>query len=406
MTKRKIGQSEFVALMASLISIAGLAIDALLPALDVIGLSVGLNDSIKNQQLIIIIFLGLGIGPLIFGPISDSLGRKPTVYMGFALFLFASFICINAPSINVMLFGRLLQGIALSAPRTISVAIIRDKYKGDFMARIMSFVSVVFTIVPMLAPAFGKWILDSYNWQSIFYAQMIIAVIISIWFWRRQPETLNIKSRIPFSSQKIIYDLLELFKFKRTFGYTIISGFILGSFLVYLSCAQQIFQEQYALKDEFPMIFAVLTIAITATLFLNGTLVVKFGMEKLVSVSLFVFFGVSTTYIILYFNGSNPSAITLFTFLSLQFFSIGFLFGNLSALAMEPIGHIAGIGAAITGFISTLLSVSVSIFIGKYITSSVLPLFVGFSICSLISIVIVFLLKIKNLTPPFFTSKL
>lgn len=393
MFKKNIKQLEFVALMASLMSIVALAIDAVLPALDIIGQSVGVTDPIETQQLIIMIFLGLGIGPLIFGPISDSLGRKPIVFMGFALFIAASFICIYAKSFEVMIAGRVLQGIALSAPRTISIAMVRDTYSGDFMARIMSFITVVFLLVPIIAPALGKWILDAYNWQAIFYVQLLFTVLVGLWFWKRQPETLSEANKIPFNSNIFKDGFLELIKYKRTLGLTLISGFIVGSFLVYLSTAQQIFQNQYNLKDEFPYIFAGLAISIGTATFLNGTLVLRYGMEKIITTSLIAFSVVSLLYVALFYDTENPSVEVLLLFFAMQFFAIGFLFGNLRALAMQPIGHIAGIGAAITGFISTLMSVPISTYIGKFVTNSALPIFIGFSICSLLSIVILYYLK-------------
>jgi len=395
MFKKSIPQLEFVALMASLMSIVALAIDAVLPALDIIGLSVGVTNLIDTQQLIIMIFLGLGIGPLIFGPISDSLGRKPIVYIGFALFIMASFICIYAKNFEVMILGRVLQGMALSAPRTISIAMVRDTYSGDFMARIMSFITVVFLLVPIIAPALGKWILDAYNWQAIFYVQLIFTVVVGLWFWKRQPETLSEKNKIPFNSNIFKDGFLELIKYKRTIGLTLISGFIVGSFLVYLSTAQQIFQNQYDLKDEFPYIFAGLAISIGTATFLNGTLVLRYGMEKIITISLVAFSVISISYVALFYGSENPSIVILVLYFGMQFFAIGFLFGNLRALAMQPIGHIAGIGAAITGFLSTLMSVPISTYIGKFVTTTALPIFIGFSICSVLSMAILFYLKIK-----------
>ncbi|MHA7057430.1 multidrug effflux MFS transporter [Aquimarina sp. M1] len=391
--KKKFAQLEFIVLMASLMSIVALAIDALLPALDIIGINIGTTELADNQLLITMIFLGLGIGPLIFGPVSDSIGRKPVVYMGFALFIIASFMCINATSLTVMIAGRIVQGIGLSAPRTIAIAMIRDIYSGDHMARIMSFITVVFILVPIIAPALGKFILDHYNWQAIFYIQLIFSLLVSFWFWKRQKETLEVSKRIQFSSHIFVDGIKELIKYKTTIGYTLISGFIVGSFLVYLSSSQQIFEQQYQLKEEFPYIFALLAISIGTATFLNGTLVLKYGMEKLVSISLYAFFGVSLLYIILFNNSANPNVAILLIFFGLQFFSIGFLFGNLRALAMEPVGHIAGIAAAITGFISTLMAVPISTFIGRYVTDTAIPLFLGFLICATISIGILFYLK-------------
>jgi len=386
-------QFEFVALMASLMSVVALAIDALLPALDIIGISIGTVDIVDNQLLITMIFLGLGFGPLVFGPLSDSLGRKPVVYMGFALFILASFICVNSTSLEMMVAGRILQGIGLSAPRTMSIAIIRDMYSGDYMARIMSFVTVVFILVPVIAPALGKFVLDYYNWHGIFYIQVLISILVSWWFWKRQPETLSIQNKKRFSKTGFIGEFKELIKYKRTIGFTIIAGFITGSFMVYLSSSQQIFQNQYNLKEEFPFIFAGLAISIGSAVLLNGILVIKYGMEKLITTALVSFFVVSATYIALFYNTPNPDVRILLLFFALQFFSIGFLFGNLRAMAMEPVGHIAGIAAAITGFISTIMAVPISIFIGRFISGTALPLFIGFSICAALSIGLLIYLK-------------
>ena len=393
MQKNKPSQLEFIALMASLMSIVALAIDALLPALNFIGFSIGTSDSTDHQLLITMIFLGIGIGPLLFGPISDSLGRKPIVFAGFLVFIVASIICVFATSLEVMIIGRILQGIGLSAPRTISIAMVRDTFSGNYMARIMSFISVVFILVPIVAPAMGQFVLNHYNWQAIFYIQLIFSVLISFWFWKRQPETLPKSKRVKFTSHIFVNGLKEISKAKSTIVFTIISGFITGSFMVYLSTSQHIFQEQYMMKDEFPYIFAGLAIAIGTSTFLNGTLVLKYGMEKLVTIALSSFFTFSLLYVILFYNTPNPSIGVLLAFFFIQFSSIGFLFGNLRALAMQPIGHIAGIGAAITGFISTMMAVPISTLIGSFAVERALPLFIGFSICGFCSILMLLYIK-------------
>jgi DHA1 family bicyclomycin/chloramphenicol resistance-like MFS transporter len=391
--KPKSSSLEFVALMASLMSVVALAIDAILPALDVIGVSIGTQSLLDNQLLITMIFVGLGLGPLIFGPLSDNMGRKPIVYMGFVTFIIASFICVFSQSLEFMILGRILQGIGLSAPRTIAIAIIRDKYNGDYMARIMSFVTLVFLLVPIVAPALGKLILDTYDWQGIFYVQILISVIVSIWFWKRQPETLKPENTIGLSPHIFIDGFKQVFKQRETMGYTVISGFIVGAFLVYLSSSQQIFQEQYHLKEEFPYIFAGLAIAMGGSIYLNGMVVVRFGMEKLINIALAGFFLISLLYVVLFYGGDNPPVEILMLFFALQFFCIGFLFGNLRSLAMVPLGHIAGIAAAITGFISTMMSVPIATYIGSFISDTALPIFIGFTICTLLSLGILLFLK-------------
>jgi len=320
--------------------------------------------------------------------------------MGFGLFIIASIICVSATSLEMMVFGRILQGIGLSAPRTISIAMVRDTFSGDYMARIMSFITVVFILVPIVAPTMGKFVLDHYNWKAIFYVQLIFSLIVSLWFWQRQPETLVKARRIKFTSQIFVNGLKEILKSKVAVGFTLISGFITGSFMVYLSTAQQVFQNQYNLKEQFPYIFSGLAIAIGAATFLNGTMVVKFGMLKMVTTSLVTFFCVPLLYIILFHNTTNPSIYILLIFFGLQFFSIGFLFGNLRALAMQPIGHIAGIGAAITGFISTMMAVPISIFIGIFVVDSTLPLFIGFLICGASASIILLYLRLTLKTEP------
>ena len=187
--------------------------------------------------------------------------------------------------------------------------------------------------------------------------------------------------------------------YKTTVGYTLISGFIVGSFLVYLSTSQQIFEQQYQLKEEFPYIFGLLAISIGTAIFLNGNLVLKYGMERLITIALVAFSGISLLYIVLFYNSSNPNVVVLLLFFGMQFFAIGFLFGNLRAIAMEPIGHIAGIGAAITGFVSTIMAVPISIYIGRFVLSSALPLFIGFLVCAVLSLGILVYVKVSKRKP-------
>lgn len=386
---------EFVALMASLMSLVALSIDALLPALPEIGAAVGVVNPNDNQLLITMIFLGLGFGQLIFGPLSDSFGRKPIVYIGFAVFFIASIICITTKSLEVMIIGRIFQGIGLSSPRSLTLSMIRDSYSGDYMAKIISIVVMFFILVPVIAPTLGQFIIHLFNWESIFYFNLIFGVIIMIWFWKRQPETLPKEKRIKFSSHLFIDGAKEFFKYKDAVAFTFVSGFITGSFMVYLSTSQQIFQEQYNLADMFPYIFASLAISVGLATFLNSRLVVKYGMLKIAYTSCIAYAAVSVMYVILFWSGQNPSILVLLSFFALQFFAVGFLFGNLRALAMQPLGHIAGIGAAINGFISTVMAVPIANYIGSFVKTSVLPLFIGFSIFGLLSLLTFIILKRK-----------
>ncbi len=386
---------EFVALMASLMSIVALSIDALLPALPKIGTSLGVFDANKHQLLITMIFLGLGFGQLIFGPLSDSFGRKPIVYFGFILFIIASIICVTTTSFEMMIIGRVLQGVGLSSPRSLSISMIRDEFNGDHMAKILSIVVMFFILVPVIAPTLGQFLLNFFNWESIFYVNLIFGVIIMIWFWIRQPETLCQEKRIKFTSHLFIDGIKEFFKHKEAVAYTLVSGFITGSFMVYLSTSQQIFQVQYNLADLFPYIFASLAISVGLATYLNSKFVVKFGMFRMAYVSIIAYAFISILYVVLFWSGINPNITVLLSFFALQFFAVGFLFGNLRALAMQPLGHIAGTGAAINGFISTVMAVPIANYIGGFVSDSVLPLFMGFSLFGILSLVVFIALKSK-----------
>ena len=386
MRNQRRSQVEFIVLMAALMSIVALSIDAVLPALPDIGNFLSVKDASDNPKLITSIFLGLGVGQLIFGPLSDSFGRKPIVYIGFVVFIIASIICVTTKSFEMMLFGRILQGVGLASPRTMCIAMVRDSYSGDYMAKVLSFVVMIFILIPVIAPSLGQFLMNHYHWHSIFIFNLGFGVLVMLWFWIRQPETLKPQYKISYRLSIFKTGTIAFFRIKPAVIYTILSGLITGSFMVYLSTSQRIFEQQYNMKEEFPLIFASLAISVGLSTFMNSQLVVKFGMRRIVHFAMLSFVLISLVFIILFSSGNNPSIEVLLGFFALQFFTIGFLFGNLRALAMEPMGHIAGIGSALNGFISTVMAVPIANYIGKFVIDSVTPLFVGFLICGLVSI--------------------
>ena len=393
MQNQKRSQLEFVVLMAALMSIVALSIDAVLPALPKIGDYLSSVNETENQKLITTIFLGLGFGQLIFGPLSDSFGRKPMVYAGFVVFIIASIICITTRNFEMMLFGRVLQGIGLSSPRTMSIAIVRDSYSGDHMAKILSVVTMTFILVPVIAPMLGQFLLNHFDWQSIFNVNLVFGSLVIFWFWKRQPETLHEEYRKTFRLSIFKSGTITFLRIKPAVIYTLLSGLITGSFMVYLSTSQQIFQVQYNLGEYFPYIFASLAVTIGLSTFLNSAIVMRFGMWNLVNIALIAFVLISLVYVIIFWSGVNPPIEILIVFLMLQFASVAFLFGNYRALAMQPMGHIAGIGSALNGFISTIMAVPIANYIGSFIKTSVLPLFMGFFITGIIALILFYSVK-------------
>jgi len=380
---------EFVALMAMMMALVALSTDAMLPALRTIGEDLAVERENSVQLIVSFLFLGLAVGQIAYGPVSDSVGRKPAIYAGYALFIAGCLLSIFATNFSVMLAGRLLQGVGVAGPRSITLALVRDQYEGRAMARVMSFVMMVFILVPVIAPTFGQAILLIASWRAIFGALLALALLTVIWFALRQPETLTAKRRIPFSIRRIWKAIVEIFNHRIAFGYTLAAGLVTGAFMGYLNSAQQIFQEQYGLGTKFPLYFAVIALALGGASFTNGRLVMRYGMRMLSTWSVLALVTLSIAFSLFAFIvGGQPSLAFFMVYLMASFFCVGILFGNLNALAMEPLGHIAGVGAAVVGSLSTFIAVPIGTVIGQGYNGTVLPLVGGFAILSLLSMLV------------------
>ena len=357
---------EFIPLIALLMSLVALSVDAMLPALPAIGQDLGAPRPNDVQLVVTSLFLGLGLGQMLFGPLSDRIGRKPAIFAGLLLFMAGCLVSIFASTFETMIAGRVLQGIGVAGPRIVTVALVRDQYEGPRMARLMSFTMAVFILVPTIAPALGQGILWLGGWRAIFTTFFAIAAVAFAWFALRQPETLPDARRRPFSPRAIGRAVLEVVRIRAAFGHTVATGFVFAPFVAYLSSAQQIFQEAYRTGALFPLYFGVLALAIGGAALVNGRLVMKYGMRRLSNaaagcitlVSLVAWAGAFA------FDGLPP--LWLFMgYLMAVFLCIGLVFGNLNALAMEPLGHVAGVGAAVVASLSTLVSVPLGGFIGQ-----------------------------------------
>ena len=370
--------------MALLISLVALSIDAMLPALPEIGRDLGVQRSNDNQLIISVLFLGLAAGQMIYGPLSDSTGRKPAIYLGLVLFIAGCLLSIFATSFSAMLAGRFLQGIGAGGPRIVIVALVRDCYEGRAMARIMSFVMAVFILVPALAPALGQAILLVAHWRAIFVSFLVLAVTGFAWFALRQPETLTPDRRKPFSPRGIGLAVVETCTNRIAFGYTIAAGLIFGAFIGYLASAQQIFQELYGLGRLFPLYFAVLALSIGSASYVNARLVMRLGMRFLSDRALLVLCGLSVAFFVATaVLSGQPPLWALMAYLMIAFFCIGILFGNFNSLAMQSVGHIAGVAAAVVGSLTTFISLALGTAIGQGYNGTVLPLVGGFALLGL-----------------------
>jgi len=369
--------------MATLTALAAMSIDMVLPALPSIGASLGVEHPNDNQLVVSLLFLGFGVGQLFYGPLSDSVGRKPAAFAGLTLFSAGCVLALTSRSFPMMLAGRFLQGIGVAGPRTITLALVRDRFEGREMARVMSLITVVFILVPVVAPAIGQTVLAVSGWRAIFGVYLATGLVATIWFALRQEETLPSERRIPLALGRIAAATREVVGHRQSIGYTVASGLIFGALLGYLSSAQQILQQQYALGPRFPLFFAMVAIAIGAASFANASLVIRYGMRMLANLSLRGIFLVSVVFAAFAATSSgHPPLWWLMAYLMTSFFGIGLLFGNLNALAMQPLGHIAGTGAAIVGATSMLISLVLGTWIGQSYNGTVLPLVIGFAALS------------------------
>ncbi len=357
---------EFIPLVALLMSLVALAIDAMLPALPRIGRDLGAPRPNDVQYVVTALFLGLGIGQVFFGPLSDRIGRKLAIYAGLGVFMAGCVVSVLAPTFEAMIAGRVLQGIGVAAPRIVTVALVRDQYEGRPMARIMSFVMAVFILVPAIAPALGLAVLRTAGWRAIFVTIFLIGAVAFAWLALRQPETLPAARRRPLSPRAIGRAVREILGIRAAVGYTVATGFAFSPFVAYLSSAPQIFEDGYAVGDLFPLWFAVLALAIGLASIVNSRLVMRYGMRRLSSVSSGAIALVSAAawFGLFPFDGLPPFWLFMAYFLFV-FVCIGLLFGNLNALAMEPLGHLAGVGASVIASLATLISVPLGGVVGQ-----------------------------------------
>ncbi len=380
---------EFITLMAMMMSLVALSIDAVLPALPVIGEDLGVANANDVQLVVVLIFLGMALGQLIYGPLSDSIGRKPAISIGMGIFVIGSLCSVTASNFEMMLLGRLLEGLGLGAPRVVCIALIRDLYKGHTMAQVMSFIMTIFILVPMIAPLMGQGILWLADWHGIFVVVLSVGLVTLAWFNWRLPETLPPERRRPYAFATIFEALKEIITNRVSVGYTLMSGLVSGAFLAYLSSIQQVLGQLYGLGDLFPPVFAVLALFIGSASFVNARMVKRFGMRTIARRSLLVSVCLAVGYLgFAFFLGGQPPLWSLLAYFAVTLFCTGLLFGNMNAIAMEPLGHIAGIGAAMVGSVSTLISVPLGIAIGRSYDGTVIPLVAGFGLVGMLSLAV------------------
>jgi DHA1 family bicyclomycin/chloramphenicol resistance-like MFS transporter len=389
--------AEFILLIALLSSLVALSLDAMLPAFNAIADDLSITDTRHTQWIITAIIIGMAFGQLFFGPLADAYGRKGAILSGISLFCLGALLSMFAESFEALLIGRFIQGIGVSGPRIATMALVRDKFVGNAMAKVMSLVMVAFILVPMLAPLVGQAILLAFSWRAIFGLFVLLALIAGLWLAIRQPETLPIENRRPMRLKSVLAGIGLVFSQPRTLGFSVASGVVFGGLLAYVGSAQAIFDGVYQLGEKFPFFFAALALGIGSASFVNGKIVMRFGALKLSIMALIGKILLALLLVLLaFFQDGSPQLWQFMLFGFLLMFCVGILFGNLNSLAMVPLGRLAGVGAAVVGTVQNIVSVFVSVIIGWFFNGTVLPIVAGFFVSAILALVLVLSVQHKS----------
>jgi DHA1 family bicyclomycin/chloramphenicol resistance-like MFS transporter len=367
------GFIEFVTVVASLLALNALAIDIMLPALQEIGAALGVANPNDRQTILSSYLVSFGLGQLLIGPISDRFGRRRVLLSGLALYVLAAVLCAAAPTFELLLVARVLQGLASAAPRVITASIVRDCYSGRRMASVMSLAMMVFMAVPILAPGIGQLVILFAPWRAIFAFLAIYGVVMMIWTGLRLPETLPAERRRSAAPRQILAAFREVLGTRQSVGYALSGGLMFGAIFGFLVSAQQVFTEIFDLGVWFPVAFAGVALAMSMSSFLNARLVGRFGMRKLSHGAVALFTALSAILVVL----GLADAVTFPRFMALlggAMFLVGMIFSNFNSLAMEPQGHIAGTASSLFGSITTVVAAIIGYFVGQAYDGTLLPL--------------------------------
>jgi DHA1 family bicyclomycin/chloramphenicol resistance-like MFS transporter len=382
-----VGKVEFIAMMASLMALNALAIDIMLPGLQQIGESLGVENPNHRQYVVSAYLFGFGIAQLFYGPISDRFGRRKPLLIGLCIYILSAAAVVFVPSFAGLLLLRFAQGIGSAATRVISVSIVRDVFGGRAMAEVMSLIMMVFMVVPVVAPGTGQVILFFGNWHLIFAVIAVAALIVSFWVIRRLPETLDPADMRPFTVKSVLSGFLIVMTNRMALCYTIASTFIFGALFGFINSAQQVYVGIYELGVWFPAAFAAVALFMSMSAFLNSRWVGRLGMRRLSHAALLGFVTVTFLWLMVQLLSATPMPFLLFLgFFALAMFQFGLIASNFNSLAMEPLGHVAGTASSVLGFMGTVGGASIGASIGQAFNGSATPMVAGFFVVSVIGL--------------------
>ena len=389
----------FVGMTAALMATNALAIDSMLPALPQIGEALGITEPNDRQWILTAYLLGFGAAQIVYGTISDRYGRRPVLLWGLALYVAASIAAAFATSFEAMMWARVIQGVGAAATRVLAVSIVRDCYSGRDMARVMSLAMIVFLAVPILAPSIGQAILWFAPWRWIFGCLAAFGAIVMIWSALRLPETLHAEDRKPIAFSSVAEAFRITLTTRIAVGYMLAMAFIIGGLFGFINSAQQVFVDVFAAPEWFTGIFALIAGFMACASLLNARIVGKLGMRRVSHGALLGYIALTSAHAVVALAGYE--SLWLFAaFQSGAMFCFGLLAPNFGAIAMDPLGHVAGTASSVQGFVTTVGGALIGFWIGQHFDGTVVPLTLGFSLCGWVALAIVLVAEKGRLFRP------
>lgn len=376
--RREPGFVEFVCLIALMMALNALAIDAMLPALPHIGEDLGVANDNTRQWVVTAYLLGFGGAQLIYGPLADRFGRKRVLLTGVGIYVLFSLLATLAPTFETLIAARVGQGLGSACTRVLAVSIVRDRYEGRTMARVMSFSFLVFLGVPILAPSIGQLIMLVGPWRWIFAGLGLVGVCLIVWAALRLPETLKPEDRLPIQARRLVSAYRVALTDRTAVGYTLAMTAITGALFGFINSSQQIFADVFDAEAQFPAVFALIAGGIAVASLVNARWVVKLGSRRISHTALIGFTSVAAVHAGVALSG-HESIWTFSILQTLTMFCFGLIAGNFGSMAMETMGKIAGTASSVQGFISTIGGSLLGFAIGQQFNGTVAPMTLGFT---------------------------
>ena len=387
--RANLGMTEFIGLCAALAAVGAMSIDIVLPALPAIGTAFGVVNENDRQLVILIFTAAFGVSQLFYGPLSDRYGRKPLIAVGLVLYLAGSVAAMFVTTFDALLAMRVVQGIGTAALQVVTLALVRDCFSGPAMGRVMTFVFTTFMIVPIIAPTLGQQIEFLSSWKGIFAFNAIVGAMILLWMLTRLKETLRPEDRRSLALGSLASALREIATNRVTAGYAVASTLTLVGLFSYIICVQQVYGELYGLGPLFPYAFGGSAVGVALAALFSARLVRRLGMRPVAHGALAIFTTAGMILLLLSLAGTPPFWLT-FVLISFCMMAFGVLQGNIGAIALEPLGHIAGTASSLIGVVTLTIANVIAGLVGQAYDGTVVPLAAAFGIGGLLASVAVF----------------